>query len=331
VVVGAGVAGLCVARELALRACRVTLLWDPKSTAATGVAAGLLQVAGGRISARHLALRRACLDYYPEFLSRLGLDFLAKGHLRLEDNQDRRASFASTLRGLGLPARELDACALQTVAGLRGQSGGIWLDDRTVDPQALGRRLQESLCDLAVPCHPCRVCRLDQQSVSDHLGRVWPAQAIVLACGSGLPPLLECEWSFREEKGWGALYRGRTRLEISVEKQGEILVPLPSYGWRIGGSQMSQPSVLQGLDARGRQVWRRAGIRVTAPDGLPLAGRLSSTGAYILGGLGRNGLLTAPLLARGLAQQVATGQAPDWLLPFAPERDGIGRLRPWSK
>jgi glycine/D-amino acid oxidase-like deaminating enzyme len=70
---------------------------------------------------------------------------------------------------------------------------------------------------------------------------------------------------------------------------------------------------------------------VTAPDGLPLAGRLSSTGAYILGGLGRNGLLTAPLLARGLAQQVATGQAPDWLLPFAPERDGIGRLRPWSK
>ena len=328
-VVGAGLAGLCLARELARRDFAVTLLEDPTSPCATRVASGLLQVAGGRISRLHLGLRQACRDYYPDFLAGLGLQLRCEGHLRLGEESTSLASFASTLRGLGLPATALGAEQVQeSEPCLKPLPGGaVRLDASTIDAELLLQSLTRAL-EGRVVRKTARVMAREGRKLTDSRGGLWAADVLVLACGAGLVGLHELP--YRELPGWGARFEGTLALRHSLEwpAVGETLVPLAG-GWRVGGLPERGPSALMDLlSAKGVEKDRQFAVRLAAPDGLPVVGCLEK-GVYVLGGLARNGLLTAPLLAAGLAEQIA-GSAPDWLRPFAPDRSDIKRRRSWS-
>lgn len=329
--VGAGIAGLCLARELALRGWRVTVLRDPQSRPASSVAAGLLQVAGGRISRTHLALRQACLAYYSEFLQSLPgcLTLTGRGHLRLAGDDASRASFAATLRGLGVPAQIL---AAEQCPELTGCQGAVWLDDRRLDPARLLTALEQSLQSLGARMEEAAVSRVEPGHLVDSRGVRREASCVALACGAGLARLYRPGWSFQEEEGWGAAYRGSLALGSSLEAAGQTLVPVSSHEWRVGGDAPWQddPPIRRWVGWEGAEIWRARGVRLKAPDGLPLAGR-AGQGLYLLGGLGRNGLLTAPLLAKALAETIAGGPAPSWLPALSPLRARVAERRAWSR
>ncbi len=65
----------------------------------------------------------------------------------------------------------------------------------------------------------------------------------------------------------------------------------------------------------------RAGIRPMTPDGIPVIGRLGSLrNTYVSSGHGMQGITLGPGSALALSRLVLTGETPDVLLPFAPQR-----------
>lgn len=334
--IGAGIAGLCLARELALRHWQVLLFRDPDHGSASRAAAGLLQLAGGRISKLHLGLRRACQEYYPHFLESIpqAPQLRRDGHLRCGVNEEYCESFLSTVRGLGIhgklyPGERLQGLTQATVKA----PAAVWLPDLAIDPGQLLGALEQALDSLQVEQHAVAIRSLDGEGAVDSRGKLWSGDAIVLACGAGLTELAALPWSFHQEPGWGASYRGEISLTCSLEGRGQTLVPLSSSAWRVGGAEPwgLEPPVRELVVWNGEEVNSRThGLRCAAPDGLPVAGLLSGK-RFILGGLGRNGLLTAPLLSSGLAELIDTGVSRDWLIPFSPKRANIARRRPWSK
>jgi glycine/D-amino acid oxidase-like deaminating enzyme len=243
-----------------------------------------------------------------------------------------RSAFVSTLGGLGVQARNISAAQLGLAETALRADGAVWLDDDSIDPEQLLKALNVALLSLGVVQQSGRALRVEDGAVIDSRGRAWKAQAVVLACGSGLAKLHRPGWSFRQSEGWGATYQGELRLGCSVEGLGQTLVPLSAQRWKVGGSTLwtGDPPLRDWVQWQGEEVSRRQGVRCSAPDGLPLAGLLRP-GVYALGGLGRNGLLTAPLLAKGLAQEIMDGAPPPWLAPFSPLRSDIGRQRSWSR
>ena len=314
-------------RELLLCGSRVTLLEDPSQRAATAVAAGLLQLAGGRISSAHLQLRRACWDAYPAFLESLGLELSPGRHVRLAKSFSSAEGFASTLRGLDIDVHTLSATEFQeqglTLHGL-SYRGAVMMEAGRVEPDVLMEVLERELERLGCERAECRVVRLERHGVVDAQERLWRGDAVVLACGAGMPELWSPEWSFRLEPGEVCVFEGEATCGLSVEApwSGQLLVPNGS-GWRsVAGAESL-------LGFSGRVLWRAAAVRAFAPDGLPIAGQVRE-GVYVLGGLGRNGLLTAPLLAQALVKNLNHEPTPDWFKNFAPDRSRIGERRVWS-
>jgi glycine/D-amino acid oxidase-like deaminating enzyme len=287
-VVGAGIAGLCLARELARSGCQVTVLADPSASSASAAAAGLLQIAGGRISSVHLGLRQACLAYFAEFLD--GLDgaprLRGRGHLRLGGDVRSRAGFVSTLGGLGIVAKDCSQELLREMEPSLSCDGGVWLDNDSVDPSALLEALERELGSLSVVAQSGRAQKLEARGVVDSAGQIWAADVVALACGAGLGLLYEPGWGFREEVGWGATYTGEIGLARSVEGLGQTLVPISSRRWKLGGSSpwQDKPPLQAWVAWKGAEVSRLAAVRCAAPDGLPLAGAIGKN-AYVLGGL----------------------------------------------
>lgn len=291
------------------------------------MAAGLLQVAGGRISRNHLELRQASWQFYPGFLQSLGLEFERRTHVRLARSLASAEGFVAALRGTGLAA-ETTTCAALRESGLSlseqaGEAASL-LEVGTVDPFGLLQSLSGELRELGVGWHHQRVERIERTNVIDSNGEVWLGDAVVLACGAGLARLWTPGWDFRLEPGEVSEYRGDHSVVCSLEAPwlGQLWIPC-STGWRSVGNASDL------LGFRGQEVWRESATRIFTPDGLPLIGAIAD-GVYVLGALGRNGLLTAPFLAQTLAGQIVTGDAPSWLSLFSPERACVGRRRPWS-
>lgn len=68
-------------------------------------------------------------------------------------------------------------------------------------------------------------------------------------------------------------------------------------------------------------VTPRAGIRPMTPDGLPVIGRLGAlANTYVSSGHGMQGITLGPGSALALSRLVRTGETPDVLVPFAPQR-----------
>ena len=62
----------------------------------------------------------------------------------------------------------------------------------------------------------------------------------------------------------------------------------------------------------------RAGLRPYTPDGRPAIGPGSIEGLFFATGHGRNGVLQAPLTARGVLELLRDAPAPESAQPFHP-------------
>ncbi len=344
-VVGSGIAGLCLAWELAQFEQRVLIITDHRRNASEA-AAGLLSLAGGRISRLHLELRRRCLAAYPDFLRRLAQDcphrveFCQFGHLRLSVDPERSSaleSFARTLQGLGVPAQYLNQAQAQSRASSLPESvqAAVLLEDARVDPVVLLNSLEEALAVKGVGKIEATVAAVAGSGVMLGDGRELSAHAVVVAAGPETWTLLgeDPEKLWQTQPGWCHEVSLESELSHSLEDphapwtvvpRSESLARLattvePTERWPEGlppGKFEAQPPIF--------------GVRVSPPDGLPMAG-LWSEGLAVLAGLGRNGFLTAPLLARTLARQLVLNETPAWLGHFSPHRPKLAHRRPHSR
>ncbi|MFC7620974.1 NAD(P)/FAD-dependent oxidoreductase [Microlunatus sp. GCM10028923] len=111
-------------------------------------------------------------------------------------------------------------------------------------------------------------------------------------------------------------YQGRFRIAGTMEFRGpdEPLQPR-----RIEAIVNSVRDLLPGLDLdRRTDEW--VGSRPVTTDGLPLVGATRLPGVYVAGGHGMWGIVLGPATGRLLADQIATGTAPEALRPFDPLR-----------
>jgi glycine/D-amino acid oxidase-like deaminating enzyme len=85
---------------------------------------------------------------------------------------------------------------------------------------------------------------------------------------------------------------------------------------RVGFDRSPDPDALADLERRGAELWpelrgrRRAdawcGFRPATPSGVPEHGRIAGTNVWLAYGHYRNGILLAPVVARRLAEDIAT-------------------------
>ena len=340
-VVGTGVAGLCLARELALRGREVTLCGPPVERSASWAAGGLLQLCGGRLNSAHLRLRREALAYYPTFLAeskatQAGVEFSMLGHLRLATTAQELAglrNFSATLNSLGVAVEWHQGESLRELEGAlsRRLLGGCRMPDARVEASALLEHLVGLLADLKV--HRDRR-RLAEIRLAERLELTFSdrsstrnVEKLYLACGPetcSLLPLALQSYRGQTSPGESCFFDAPgVVLERSLAHKSQPHTLLPgAQRWCFSGGDLAEATSFLKTTFEEQvslaNVERRQGTRVQAPDGLPIAGDSTDPRVSLLSGLGRNGFLTAPYLAK-----LIVGGAEAELAAFSPQRASI--------
>ena len=320
-VVGAGIVGLAVARELAGRGARV-VVYERRGIAAgaSGVQpGGVRQQWGTRIACR---LARESVAFYAEAAERLEagvpLAFRRCGYLFLAHSDEALARLATNVALQNvedIPSRIVSAeGAASLVPELETASvaGGSWCaEDGYFDrPQAVVEAFASGL-----DVQPRDVRTLDELA----------ADVVVVAAGAETPALLPGLPIEREDR----------YLFYSDPLQERLLEPLVvSAERRFAAKQLADGRVLASdLGARGeaehREAWRanvRAGIDEllprlgfvsfpllvsgeydVTPDHQPLLGEVDE-GVYVAAGFSGHGFMIAPAVARILADAIVDGR-----------------------
>jgi sarcosine oxidase, subunit beta len=344
-VVGAGVIGLAIARELAGRGVRVAVFERSGIGAgASGVQpGGVRQQWGTRIACR---LARESVAFYADADARLdapvSFGFRMCGYLFVAHTDTTLAQLAENVRvqnGEGVPSRLVSpAEAAELVPGLRsgGLAGAAWCDeDGYFDrPQAVVEAFGTGL-DVRI----------------EEVGSLEPrlADAVVVAAGAETATLL------RPLGIELPIHREGRYLFLSDPIAERLLEPLVVSAERgFAAKQLGIGRVLASdLRARGDETqqgaWRetiRAGIQElvpaltyvsfpilvrgeydVTPDHQPVLGRVGD-GVYVAAGFSGHGFMIAPAVARILAEDVL-GEPPDEALTvLSPDRFEQNRLVP---
>jgi glycine/D-amino acid oxidase-like deaminating enzyme len=203
VVVGAGIVGAAVARELAVRGVRVCLLDRGEvSGGTTGLGEGNVLAADKR-PGPELDLVRAGLAVYAELDARLGAEarIRRKGALVVHADDAIWAAEPARAAALGVPARLVDGDELRRLEpALTGAALGATLvpGDLQCDPRAIARALAREAAaagadvrtGVAVRAAMVRHERGPVCGVDTSAGRI-DAGAVVLAAGPWTAPLAE--------------------------------------------------------------------------------------------------------------------------------------------
>jgi glycine oxidase len=361
VVVGGGVIGLAIARDLAAAGMSVRLLEKSEpGSEASGASAGML---AAQIEAHEasplLSLALASRDLYPAFLraleeeTGLGVDLRTEGALVVgRDAEERRTlereAKAQQALGLGLAWLEPDALLRKEPVLSADLCGGFHLaQEHSLDPVRLTRALRRSAeAKGAVIAARTEVTFIEAGAGGPRAvltadgGRV-AADAVVLAAGAWsstvggagfTPPPAE------PVRGQIVCFRAPGLLSHIVVGRNAYLVPRGD-GRIVVGSTMERAGFDRSVTAAGlarltteairlvpaladKPLYGAwAGLRPGSPDGLPILGRVAD-GVFVACGHLRQGVTLAPITAR-LITALVQGRDPGFdLTPFRPERFG---------
>jgi glycine oxidase len=366
-IVGGGVIGCTLARELAQRGVSVTLLERGEiGGEASGAAAGLLSPqaeadAPGPLFAAGIASR----DLYGPWArsledeSGLSVGYRQTGVLRcaLSEREDLRLrECVAWQRDAGLAVELREAVLLAAEIGVelsaRVRRAVFFPREAIVHCRRLMAALARSLEIRAVDVRtrtPVRAFRFESVmclGVETDSGLV-EAAAVVDAAGAwaafdgrpGFPPV-------RPVRGQVVALRGETPIATVVQSEDVYLVPRPD-GSLIAGATVEEEGFrnevtaegVKGLIAAARRLcpglagarfeeaW--AGLRPGSPDGLPILGESGLRGLHLAAGHFRNGILLAPWTARLLADRLMGGasEAPPEFSIARFSRAGAGEPR----
>jgi glycine oxidase len=365
IVVGAGVIGLAVARELARRGLRPLVLEAGEvAQEATGVAAGMLApVTEADFGEETLiGLNVAAAHMYPAFAAELESDtgaatgYRKTGTLTVALDRDQAEEIVRLhefQRSLGLAAERLTAreCRrLEPGLSTKVAAGVLAPEDHQVSPRALAAALRLALeRDGGLLRTGTQV-----ESLMIEDGRVagvtlaWgegvEADMVVVAIGArsaelgGLPD--EARLPVRPVKGQILRLRGDARHPVAgrVIRTPEVYAVPRADGRLVVGATVEERGFDRSVTAGGvlELLWRAydalpgitelellsadVGLRPGTPDNLPVIGEGGVPGLVWATGHWRNGVLLAPLTAKGVGSLVVDGEVPESLRPFSPTR-----------
>lgn len=347
-VVGGGVIGLAVAWRCAQRGMRVTV-YDPEpgsgaSTVAAGMLAPVTEAHFGEEPLLRFAL--ASKRRWPAFAAELAaaagsdidLGYRTDGTLLVAFGADelrevrRLHEFYATL---GLATEWLTASQCRQREPLlspRVTGGMVTADDHQVDPRGVVAALLRAVAQAGVSLVPQHI---------DDLAAL-RADKVVVAAGSwseqlsGLPvrPVKGQILRLRARDGGPGFrhtvraFAGPRSIYLLPRLSGEVVagatVEERGYDTAITAGAL-QDLLRAAIDvvpevAEYELVEARAGLRPGTPDNAPLLGATADPRVIAATGHFRQGILLAPLTADTVAELAATGQPPEEITPFAPDR-----------
>jgi glycine oxidase len=348
-VIGGGIIGLAIARELALQGLRVEVVERlPAGAEASTSAAGMLSpVDEHSVPGPFLDACRASRDLWGPWVAAveeetgLGLDYDTSGALvvaRDDGEEEALETTARVARELGEMVEDVDLDALRHwVPGISPDVRRALLlpGDHRVDNVQMCAALAHTLERRGVLVHySSEVERLEirqpEGTVLIH-GHHWRKEARLLVIAAGawsglLPPLPPAP--VRPVRGQMLLLGG-----IDWPWKGIVRASAGSYAVRRGATGLLIGSTLEeaGFDkhptlagVEGLLVFARrlfpglgqarlesvwAGLRPGTPDDLPILGHVPGWPAVLATGHFRNGILLAPWTARQVARMVLSGSA----------------------
>jgi glycine oxidase len=355
VVLGGGIAGVCIAWRLLRRGLAVTVV-EGHQPSASAIAAGMLapmpetglNPALGRLASEGL---RA----YPEFLSTLAEDtgmrtgFERSGLLRVAYGAEEAEALREQVglyEAAGMPSRWLDArSCLAEVPGLGGGglTGGLLsYDEAQVQPEWLLAAIRD-----AILRRGGAIVEAQAVGVSPHGGSVTvtleaggvrhrlEAGTTVIALGSWSGAIQGAVLPVRPVKGQLLAFAGQAGPSRIVYWGHDYVLAKPDGSVILGGTMEEAGFSLvpderaQDLRHALKRLWpalaqapaiARAGLRPASPDGLPLTGWLGGHDLYAFTAHFRNGFLLAPLAGRLAANEIVDGGQEELLRPLRPDR-----------
>jgi glycine oxidase len=353
-IVGGGVIGCSLARELAGRGVAVTVVEraEPGAEASSAAAGLIAPQAEGLPPGPLFDLAIAGRALYPgwsEDLERetsIDVGWRRTGILRCDLSGCEDFSRYLRQRDAGLPVEEADASRIaELTAGLscpEATRGVFFPEDGTVDAKRLTRALWLAAQSrgarfvngaaarrFVVAEGRCRAVETDRGT--------FEADCVVDAAGAWAAFDAEAPVPVSPVRGQIVRLRpAEPLLPCVVESEDVYLVPRPDGSLLVGSTQervgFRKEVTGQGVrglldaaltlvpslaDARFVGAW--AGLRPASPDGWPILGASAIPGLLFATGHFRNGILLAPITATLLAD-AALGAAPRELVPFSAAR-----------
>jgi glycine oxidase len=353
IVIGGGVIGLSIARELAGR--KSVLLLDRGSTGqgTSRAAAGMLTpLSEADDQGAFFQLSRASHALYDRFAAELqtetGLDvgYSTEGLLSLASTEKNAADLQKRYewqRLAGFAVELLSAeqvCHLEPLVTAPVLTAVFMPGERSVAPRCLVNALRESCLNRGVEMR----LGLQAEGVLPYAVRIGQltieATAIVIASGvwsaefSGLNPPIPVSprkgqilslgmpaGAFRRMIRWGSSYlvpRGTGSLVVGATNE-DVGFDLSSTPAGLGRLLMDAQAISTHVGGYPiLETW--AGLRPATPDGLPILGPSAIPGVYYATGHYRNGVLLAPITASIVADLIG-GRKPELSVEaYAPSR-----------
>lgn len=331
-VVGAGIAGAALARALDALGCAVTVIEaEGTGAGASGFPVSLvtprLDVGDAEVAALYARAITRAGDLY----RRLPGAVVAEGVVQLHQAARDAARFDRVAAQSIWPAgamTPLSPEAASVAVGEPVETGGLAMAG------ALAVRGPAILEPWLTPARRVagRVARPEpsggRRRVLDADGRLLAeVDAVVLAAGWGLAELMpdlplspvkgQADWApgvSTPSVAWGgyAASSGEALLYGATHQRGLTDVATDDAASRANLETVRRrlPRLAERIDAAG-PGGRRAAVRATTPDRLPLAGPAPALeGVWLLGGLGSRGFAAAPLLAEHVAAGIAGAPSP---------------------
>ena len=342
IVIGGGIVGLSLARELRKRGASVLVVerGEP-GREASYAAGGMLVSSGDETPADLQPLATASAEVYPEFAHEIEDESGEKVDLR----SDGTLLFAEHA-GNQITNAEPLTCPLSELEPALEASGRtpLFLKERSVCPRALvhaafkaarhrGVDVSSGSRVLSVDVAQGQVSGVTTDKTSYLTGKV------VNCAGAWAGEISPIPIPTRPVKGQMVCFAMPSRnLLRHVVRSPEIYLIPRSDGRLLSGATVEEagfdkrtvPETIQRLrraaiamlpalaDARVLEDW--AGLRPGTPDGLPILGATTVPGYFVATGHFRDGILLAPVTARAMAQLIETGKSEYDLGPFSVER-----------
>lgn len=360
VIIGAGLIGLALARELAQRGASVRMLETGEpGRAASWAAAGMLAPSSEGLDGAFYELCLASLERYPAFAAALHEETGLDVHLRREGfispaYDDAGLAFverrAAEARERGFHARMLTtAQTLQLEPALAPvRAAALFEHEASVDNRRLGRALRAAVerlgvrIDEGLPWVRLAATYRRVNGVETASGFV-PASIVVNAAGAwagtleGVPEPARVPVEPVKGQMLALAMPSNLVRHTIYARHGTYLVPrddgrliVGATGERVGFDTRVTAAGVQRLLERALRVAPGlkdlalvetwAGLRPGTPDSLPYLGAGAIEGYFLATGHLRNGVLLTPITAEVVADAIE-GRTPRIpLAPFSPER-----------
>ena len=351
VVIGGGIIGLSLARELNKHGLRVLVVERGEcGREASQAAAGMLAYGDPEPHLQLRALKLASAKLYPEFVHEIE----DESGMRVDFRREGTISFFCDGEQPTCPCREVSEqeitkleAGLSYVAMSGGQPGRVLLTpEESVDNRALTAALLKAAkhreIDISSGIRATEVLRENGRAAGVRTDRTEFRAAMVVNCaGAWTGSIAPLGFPIGPRKGQSLAVISPNRQLLRHTIRGHEVYIVPRSDGRIiigatvedaGYDKQVVADTIQRLhqsaanlvpeigQLRMHEAW--AGLRPAASDALPVLGTTAVPGYFIATGHFRNGILLAPISARVMTQLIR-GVPPDCdLAPFSPQRFG---------